>query len=128
MSPRPALRKAKPWVSLVSISGFVIASCSVLSGLLLFAAPQTKADTTGIAIGFLVWGGIAFGAALPLHRYARGIRRLLHGGGMAELELALEAQTRFWQLAGIITLLNILVLMGALTFGIFAATLVTSAL
>jgi hypothetical protein len=121
-----ALRKAKPWASLVAISWFVVAGFSVLSGLLLFAAPASKADTTGIAVGFLVWGGITFGAALPLHRYTRRIRKLLHGGGMLELELALEAQTRFWQLAGVITLISILFLMAAITLGVFATALIKS--
>jgi hypothetical protein len=121
-----ALRKAKPWVSLVAISGFVVAGLSLLTGLLvLLAAPEAE-YSLAIAIVYLVWGGITLGAALPLHRYTRGIRKLLHGGGMAELELALEAQTRFWQLAGVITLISILMLMAAITLGVFATALIKS--
>jgi hypothetical protein len=114
-----ALRKTKPWVSLVAISGFVVGGLSMLTGLsLLFFAPEFP---PAIGFGYFVWGVITLAAALPLRRYAREIRRLLHGGGMAELELALEAQTRFWQLAGVITLMTILLITVGITLGIFAA-------
>jgi hypothetical protein len=120
-----ALRKAKPWVSLVAISGLVMSVLSVLSGLLVILGAPDGA-TVGIGIFQLVWGGITFGAALPLNRCARAIRRLLHGGGMLELELALEAQTRFWQMAGLITLLSLLLFIGVLTISIFAAAFLAS--
>lgn len=120
-----ALRKAKPWVSLVAISGFVIGAFSVLVGLVLvFGAP--KDDLRGVGIAYLVWAGMILGAAIPLHRYARGIRKLLHGGGMAELERALEAQTRFWQLAGIITLISVIVMIGGILLMILFATVLTA--
>jgi hypothetical protein len=121
-----ALRKAKPWVSLVAISGLVVGILSVLIGLLvLFTAPEKRwADAAGIF--YLVWGGITLGAAIPLHRFARGIRRLLHGGGMADLESALEAQARFWQLTGVITLISLFVMVVGSMLAIFAARVLTS--
>lgn len=121
-----ALRKAKPWVSLIAISGFVVAGLSVFVGLVtLFGMPE-QGLTRGIGIFYLVWGGITLGAAIPLHRFGRGIRRLLHGGGMAELEHALEAQTRFWQLAGVITLISLLLLIAFIGLAIFAAAVLES--
>jgi hypothetical protein len=119
-----ALRKTKPWVSLVSISGFVFAGFSVLIGLVLVIAAPDEEFGVGLGVGYLMWAFMTFAAALPLHRYARGIRKLLHGGGMAELEHALEAQTRFWQLAGALTLISVLfIVVGLLLMIIFAATL-----
>jgi hypothetical protein len=121
-----ALRKAKPWVSLVAISGFVMGGLSVLLALLvMFGAPEEEfAGVIGAV--YLVWGGVTLGAAIPLHRFGRGIRRLLHGGGMADLEDALEAQTRFWQLAGFITLITVILMVGGVVLAIFAATLLES--
>jgi hypothetical protein len=121
-----ALRKTKPWVSLVAWSGFVVGGLSVLVGLLvLFAAPEEAlSDVFGIV--YLVWGGITLGAAIPLYRFGRGIRRLLHGGGMADLEYALEAQTRFWQLAGVITLVSLLLMVVGSMLAIFAVKVLNS--
>jgi hypothetical protein len=121
-----SLRKAKPWVSLVAFSGFMIGGSSVLLGLMvLFFAPEEELSGV-VGIGYLVWGGITLGAAIPLRRFGRGIRRLLHGGGMAELEYAIEAQTRFWQLAGVTTLISLILLIGAIGLFIFAAAYFSS--
>lgn len=120
-----AMRKAKPWVSLMAISGFVLSALWVLLGLAMLLG-SLEEDADAIGISFLVWGGVMLGAAIPLHRFARGIRRLLHGGGMAELELALEAQTRFWQLAGVITLISLLLLMAGTVVVFLAAAVLTS--
>lgn len=121
-----ALRKAKPWVSLVAVSAFLFGGSSVLLGLgVLFFEPEHELSGV-VGISYLVWGGITIGAAIPLRRFGRGIRRLLHGGGMAELEHAIEAQTRFWQLAGVITLMSLILIIGALGLTFFAAAFFSS--
>lgn len=120
-----ALRKAKPWVSLVSVSGFVIGGLSMLLALLVMLGAPEQELSGVIGVVYLVWGGVTLGAAIPLHRFGRGIRRLLHGGGMAELEDALEAQSRFWQLAGFITLISMILMVGGIVITIFAATYFT---
>lgn len=120
-----AMRKAKPWVSLVAISGFVLSGLWILLGLaVLLGSPEDDAGVVGVTS--LVWGGVMLGAAIPLYRFGRGIRRLLHGGGMAELELALEAQTRFWQLAGVITLISLILIIIGSVLVFFAAVVLTS--
>lgn len=121
-----ALRKTKPWVTVVVWSGFLVGGLSVLLGLLvLFAAPD-EALSEVVGVAYLVWGGITLGGALLLARFARGIRRLLHGGGMADLESALEAQARFWQLAGVITLISLFVMIAGSMLAIFAVKVFTS--
>jgi hypothetical protein len=120
-----AMRKTKPWVSLVAILGFVLSIVWVLLGLaVLLGSPED--DAAAVGISFLVWGGIMLGAAIPLRRFGRGIRKLLHGGGMADLELALEAQARFWQLAGVITLISFALLLVTTVILVVAAAVVTS--
>jgi hypothetical protein len=121
-----AMRKAKPWVSFVAISGFVLSILWVLFGLVVLLGSQAEDDVTVVGVSFIVWGGVMLGAAIPLHRYGRGIRRLLHGGGMAELELALEAQTKFWQLAGVITLMSLLLFIAGTVVVFLAAAVLTS--
>jgi hypothetical protein len=116
-----ALRKTKPWVSLVAISGFVIAGFSMLLGVLVLVGAPDAEMAVGIGVGFLAWGSVVLGVSFPLHRYGRGIRRLLYGGGMSELELALESQTRFWQLAGVLTLISVILSASGMVLSIFAA-------
>jgi hypothetical protein len=121
-----AMRKAKPWVSLVAISGFVLSIVWALLGLAMLLGSPDDDNTIAVGVSFFVWSGLMFGASIPLYRYGRGIRRLLHGGGMAELELALEAQAKFWQLAGFVTLLSLVLLIGAAVLVFLAAAVLTS--
>jgi hypothetical protein len=121
-----AMRKAKPWVSFVAVSGFVLSILWVLLGLAVLLGTPKDDEATIVGVSFLVWGGIMFGAAISLRRYGRGIRRLLHGGGMLELELALEAQTKFWQVAGVITLMSLILLIGSTVILFIVAAVLTS--
>lgn len=99
------LRKTRPWALLIAVFSFIYAGFLALGALgLMFEKP---------AEGFVALFFAAI-AALPgafLARYAGAIHKLLHGGGVAELEKAIESQASFWQIAGIMTLVVLALMM-----------------
>lgn len=94
-----ALRKTRPWVMFIAITIFVFAGIAGLAGLAGLAT--SGAD----AIGTLIAAGLYALPAAALLRYANAINKLLHGGGVAELEKSMDAQASFWQIAGIFMLI-----------------------
>jgi hypothetical protein len=94
-----SLRKTRPWVAFLAILGFIGAGLMVLGGL----AVATKIPAMGL--GYLVGAAIGMIPALAMHRYAKALNKLLHGGGVPELEEAMDAQASFWQILGIFTLI-----------------------
>jgi hypothetical protein len=107
-----ALRKTRPWVVLVAVVSFVGAGFGLLGGL----GVMTKSVGEGI--------GVIFGAMLILLpgvamiRFSQAINRLLHGGGVEELDQSMEAQAAVWQIFGIYMLiylvLIVVVMLGAI--------------
>jgi hypothetical protein len=94
-----ALRKTRPWVVFVAVMNFVGAGFMILASLII----MTKSAAEGI--------GMIFGSVLVLLpgvamiRYGQAINRLLHGGGVAELEQSMEAQASVWQVFGVYLLI-----------------------
>lgn len=109
-----ALRKTRPWVLLIGVVGFVV------SGFLLIGGLGTLGKSVGEGVAIIVVGVLCLLPAVAMVRFSQAINRLLHGGGVAELEQSIEAQATFWQITGIYTLLNllgvVLVIIGAVTF------------
>jgi hypothetical protein len=102
-----SLRKTRPWALLIAVCSFVYAGIFGLSGLILLF----KTPAQGLLLVLM-----AAISALPgafLVRYAGAIHKLLHGGGVPELEQAIAAQASFWQVTGIFTLV-------AIAFGMLA--------
>ncbi|HLT35312.1 MAG TPA: hypothetical protein VK034_03480 [Enhygromyxa sp.] len=97
-----ALRKTRPWVVLIAVIFFISTGFMVLGGL---GAMATLGFGFGLA--YIAVGAIYLLPAIALIRYGNGINKLLHGGGVAELEEAVDAQASFWQIAGILTLIGI---------------------
>jgi len=99
-----SLRKTRPWVLFLAIMGFVSA------GLMLLVAVLLIADVPGGSLLYAVLAAIMGIPAFGMHRYAKAISKLLHGGGLPELEGALDAQASFWQIAGILMLIYLALL------------------
>jgi hypothetical protein len=110
-----ALRKTRPWVVFISVVGFVFAGLAVLGGLASLASPDV-----GAGIGVIIGASLALLPAVAMIRYGNAINKLLHGGGVKELEESMEAQASVWQIAGIFTIIYMLfvvfIVIGALAF------------
>lgn len=109
-----ALRKTRPWVLLIAVVSFVFTAFTLLLGLIAMAEEGAE------GLVFVVSAAIYVVPGLALTRYARAINKLLHGGGVAELDQSMDAQASFWQIAGIYTL--IAVVLSVLGFVLLVAT------
>src|SRR5262249_26292289 len=74
-------------------------------------------------IPMLVIGLLYIAPTVYLWRYARGIQRLLDGGGQGALEEALTNQKSFWKFTGVLALIMICLYAMVLLGGGFAAFL-----
>jgi hypothetical protein len=95
------LRKTRPWALLIAVCSLVYTGLIGLAGLILLF------KTPGEGLIMLVAAAVAGLPGAFLVRYAAAINKLLHGGGVPELEQAVAAQASFWQVAGIFTLVAI---------------------
>lgn len=96
-----SLRKTRPWVTLLAVLSFIGGGLTMLVGLV------TLTDSPAVGFGELLLAVIYLLPGIALLRYSKAIDTLLHGGGVAELEQAVAAQASFWQLAGIMALVTI---------------------
>ena len=110
-----SLRKTRPWVVLISVLTFVYGGFMVLAGLGIMATEQV-----GIGIGYIFGAAVSMLPGVALIRYGGAINKLLHGGGVAELEQAMDAQASFWQIAGIFALIGMVLIVLAIIVGIVA--------
>jgi hypothetical protein len=110
-----ALRKTRPWVVFIAVVGFIAAGLVILGGL--------AALTEGVeGLAMIIGAAIALLPSVAMIRYGNAINKLLHGGGVRELEESLEAQASVWQIAGIFTLIYmVLVGIGMLVAVFFVA-------
>jgi hypothetical protein len=102
------MRKTKPWVTFLAVLGFIGAGFSALGGLgmLLGGASSEIPGGAGIGLAYLVIAGLYFAPALFLFRYGSSIGKMLAGGGLPELENAVESQASFWQLTGVLVIVG----------------------
>lgn len=115
-----ALRGTKSWVMLIGILLFIAAAFSVLAGLgigfsgMITGRMQANSPPAAFFLGmgavYVFMALIDIFLGLYLVRYSSAIGRLVQSGAAAEMEAALEAQRKFWKLAGIVALV-MLVLM-----------------
>ena len=107
-----ALRSTRPWAMVQAVIGLSTGVLSVLVGLLVLATAEGLEGAGPIGAGYIVFGVMVGGVGWSALRYGRAILQLLHGGGVAELELALDRQARFWRLIGLLALLAVLSFIG----------------
>jgi hypothetical protein len=105
-----ALRKTRPWVVFISVMFYIGAGGMFLSGL----ASLAQVGAPGLVS--IVLGVLYLLPAIALTRYSKGINKLLHGGGVTELEESMDAQASFWQISGIFTLIGIVLMVILMVF------------
>lgn len=130
-----ALRRTKPWVTFLSILGFIFTGLLALLALMMFAtggmwtamshqpgAPAFFGPAFGIGMGvlYLVLG--VFMYLLPcliLFRYSTAIGRIASGDAQEAMEEALSKQQSFWKYLGILAIvllvLYVLFIIGGIT-------------
>ncbi len=101
-----SLRKTRPWVLFLAILGFIGTGFMVLGTLGMLAAFSKMGMPMGFALLYLLAGAFALIPAVLLVRYSSAINRLMHGGGVAELEQAVDAQRVYWQTMGIMVIVG----------------------
>lgn len=139
-----ALRKTRPWVLLIAIVGFIMAALMVVMAIPMFMGASSMSSMGGaegmggpemmmgggFAIGmgvlYILIGIIYFFLSLYLLRYAGAIKRAVNGLDVANLEAALDSQASFWKMAGILTLLSIVLTILFIVIGIGSAVWFTS--
>lgn len=113
-----SLRKTRPWVTLIAVLSFIAGGLMVLAGLI----NMTQSFMAGLVS--LMFAAIYLLPGVALIRYSKAIDKLLHGGGVSELEQAVDAQASFWQLAGIITLVSMaLTVVAVIAMAAFGASM-----
>jgi hypothetical protein len=105
-----ALRKTRPWVMFIGVVTMVLAGFSMLAALV------SMFESVGAGIGMVFGTALYLLPAVALIRYGSAINKVLHGGGTAELEQAMEAQASVWQILGIFMLLTVVMLAIMLVF------------
>jgi hypothetical protein len=116
------LSQTRPWVKLLAVMFFVFLGLAVLVVIVMAAVTPVQAKVPAL-IPMLVVLLLYIAPAVYLSRYARGIQRLLDGGGQGALEEALTNQKSFWKFSGVLALIMMCIYAIALVGGGFAAFL-----
>lgn len=112
-----AMRGTKPWVLLIGIVMIIGAVFLVFGTIGVFFAATVGMATAGPQGGMFMGIGamyalmsiIYIALAVYLLKYSSAIGRLLHSTNAIDMEDALDSQRKFWKLAGILTLVMIVV-------------------
>ena len=102
---RRALAQTKPWVTFLSILGWVFGGLGALGSLGMFVLMVLGGGLPGMIMGLagLVGPAITLLLTYYLFCYGRRIDAYLRSDKPDDLEAALVAQKSFWKLAGIVT-------------------------
>jgi len=129
-----SFQKTRPWVSFLSILGFIGAGLTFICALIVpvVAFGQGRAESIAAGIGmFIVYSlSAVFCYLIPsvlLSRYASRIRNFLAAANdMAALEAAIGAQKSFWRYVGILALIGLCVGVLCLVIALIAVVMVTA--
>jgi hypothetical protein len=107
------LSQTRPWVQLIGVLLWIVTVIlgivSIVTIVLGFMARDANAVLVGMGIGYLIGTLIYWALAKSLTSYASRINALKASESVGDLEDALEAQKAFWRLAGIITVVTLLI-------------------
>lgn len=132
-----ALRRTKPWVTFLSILGFIFTGLLALLALMMFAtggmwsavphqpgAPAFLGPAFGIGMGVLYLVMAVFMYLLPcviLFRYSTAIGRIASSDAEEAMEQALSQQKSFWKYVGILMIVVLVLYVLLIVGGIIAA-------
>ena len=112
-----SLAATRPWVSFCSIVGFVLGGLSLLACVVAsIAAFRTSGGAKELAFHFvaiiptLIFPLISLLLASKLRRYGSAIAKLCYSQAPVDMDAALDAQRRFWRVAGILLLICVILL------------------
>lgn len=111
-----ALEQTRPWVTFLSVMGFVSVGFIVLGSVALIVAGGFGEVPSWLGFVYLPLSAMYFIPCLLLFRYRSAIVQMTEGGGLAAVEEALEHQKGFWKFLGISAAL----LVGLYALGIVA--------
>lgn len=123
-----ALRATKPWVRFLGVLSGIGAGLMVLIGLvfMLTGLSNTRGMPPALGLVYIAFAGIYVIPTVYLNRYASCINDLLASNRQEDLEGALRVQKSFWKFVGIVALvilsLYVLIFIGLIAFGAFAAS------
>ncbi len=100
-----SFRETKPWLRLISISGFLGLGLSLLGFLGVAVFDGSPAFISIVTLVFLVLYGIPI---VQIHLYANAIDELVRTPDVAHLDVAVRRQRSFWRTVGVLFLLGIL--------------------
>jgi hypothetical protein len=98
-----AMRQTSPWVTFLSILGFIGAGLMVLGGLVVLVAGGLGKVPAAFGLVYLLGAALYVAPSIFLWNYGSSIRRLLATSDMMSLSDAIGQQRSFWRLVGIMT-------------------------
>jgi len=104
------LERTAPWTRLLAILGFISVVLMVGIGLVAGVAGivTSRPEAVILMLIYPVMGLLYFFPSLYLLQYTQRIREYIQGGNqLGHLEIALEAQRKFWFFVGILTVVGI---------------------
>ena len=124
VSPRvlEIMARTRGWVRFAGILFFLIAALSLL-GIVITPSSARKDDAYrfGEIIGGFVGCLFYIYPGIKLNSYANGITRLLASARAGDLQAALNEHRGFWKYTGIISIIFLVIVVGAIAVGIGAA-------
>lgn len=128
------LKQTKPWVTFLSVMGFIGSGLMLLSGIFMMIAgafvPKsgpTPFSPMLLGLFYLPMAFLYIYPSLKLWGYSSAIGRLLMQNSSANLEAALAQQKSFWKFLGILTIammvLYALFIVGMIVVGFTAASM-----
>lgn len=122
-----SLAATRPWVRLCAVVGFTIGGIFLLISLAAFVAGFRSASGVGelafrvaSAVPTLIISILSLALSGKLWGYGSAIARLLVSQAPADMDLALDAQRRFWRVGGIVLLCWVALIFIALVFAFFS--------
>ena len=127
------LRQTKPWVTFLSVMGFIASAFMLLAGLFMMVAGAMVPKNAGTPFSPALLGVIYLPLALvyiypslKLWSFSRAIGNLTGQPSTLNLEAALAQQKSFWKFSGILTIVLMVVyalfFVGMIIVGITAAS------
>ncbi|MGC9374826.1 MAG: hypothetical protein ACP5DQ_07270 [Bacteroidales bacterium] len=114
------LKKAAPWMTFVSIVGFIICGIMVVAAfvMILNSGNTFSGSNLGIGAGFLYLVGavIFFIINRFLYLYANGINKVYKLNDYDALETAFKMQNHFWKIVGIFFIIYLSLIAIAMVF------------
>lgn len=106
------LRKTRPWVRLVGVLGLIFCGLVLVGGCFMMIASLAGGAggirlLTALGGAYLVFALVCGYPCFRLLRYGNAITRYVRDQTLADLELALVEQRKFWRFVGIATTVTV---------------------